>query len=116
MNSNGVMEAKGRQYTHNVTLRLNHCSSGKTVNITYHACAFVALGNQHAMRMFHIVICDLSGSKIFFHVSLTALFFSKKEIEYKMCVLIFSTSFVRNIYHSKNNLARYDQKFIFVLM
>ena len=68
MNSNGVMEAKGRQYTHNVTLRLNHCSSGKTVNITYHACAFVALGNQHAMRMFHIVICDLSGSKIFFHI------------------------------------------------
>jgi hypothetical protein len=29
--------------------------------------------------------------------------FQKKVIEYKMCVLIFCTSFVGNISHSKNN-------------
>ena len=29
---------------------------------------FVALGTQHAMRMRHIIICDLSGSAVFFHI------------------------------------------------
>jgi len=29
---------------------------------------FVALVIQHAKRMRHIVICGLSGSKIFFHI------------------------------------------------
>jgi len=30
-----------------------------------------------------------------------AQFSEKKVIEHKMCVLIFSTTFVRNIFHSK---------------
>jgi len=29
---------------------------------------FVAKGIQHAMRMSHIVMCDLPGSTIFFHM------------------------------------------------
>ena len=38
------------------------------INITYSGCVFVALIIQHAMRMRRIVICGLSGSKIFFHI------------------------------------------------
>jgi hypothetical protein len=45
-----------------------HCCSGKVISTIYSECAFVALGIQHAMRMRHIVICVLPGSKIFFHI------------------------------------------------
>ena len=41
---------------------------------------------------------------------------SKKVTAYKMRVLIFSTNFVWNIFHSKKNWARYDQKFILVFL
>ena len=37
-------------------------------------------------------------------------FWKQKVTEHKMCVLIFSTTFVRNISHFKKNSARYDQK------
>ena len=33
-----------------------------------------------------------------------------------MCVLIFSTTFVSEVFHSKNNSARYDNKCILVFM
>jgi len=36
---------------------------------TQSECVFVALGIQYAMAMHHIVICSLSGSTIFFHIS-----------------------------------------------
>ena len=42
--------------------------------------------------------------------------FRKKVTEHKMCVLIFCTTFVWNISHSKKNLARYGQKCISVYM
>ena len=38
------------------------------MNITQPECVFVALGIQNAMRMRHIVICDLHRSTIFFHI------------------------------------------------
>ena len=38
-------------------------------NVLHILSVCVALGTQHAMRMCHIVICDLSGSAIFFHIS-----------------------------------------------
>jgi len=46
----------------------------------------VALGIQYEMRMRHIVICGLSGSKTFFPHYLIKARFSKKVTEYKMCV------------------------------
>jgi len=42
--------------------------------------------------------------------------FREKKIRNTKYVLIFSTTFVRNISHSKNNWARYDQKLIKVII
>jgi len=55
---------------------------------------FVALGMSHAMRMPHIVTCRLPGSTILSHVIHKRHDFRIKVIEYKMCVLLFSTTFV----------------------
>ena len=43
----------------------NHCCSGKAISITYSECVFVALGIQHAMRVRHVVICNLCGCNIY---------------------------------------------------
>jgi hypothetical protein len=64
--------------------------SGKAISIKYSKCLFVALGIHHAMRMCHIVICGLSG--YFSTLSHKRHDFRKKVIEYKMCILIFSTT------------------------
>jgi hypothetical protein len=49
--------------------------------------------------MHRIVICGLPGSTIFFHI--TSQTAHKKVTEHKMCVLIFSTTFVQTISLSK---------------
>jgi hypothetical protein len=51
---------------------------------------------------------------IFPHYLINGTF--KKVIAYKMCVLIFSTTFVWNIFHSTKNWERFDQKCISVFM
>jgi hypothetical protein len=69
------------------------------------------------MRMHRIVICDLSGSKVFFpHYLTNGMIFEQKKnvIQHKMGVSIFSTTVIGNISHSKKNWARYDQKRILV--
>jgi hypothetical protein len=89
----------------------------KDISITQSGCVFVAFGIQHAMRLRHRIICDLSGSTIFFHtVSLTARFCKKKVIEHEIIVLIYSTTFEGNIFHSKKKRARYDQNTYWVFI
>jgi len=64
------------------------------MSIRYFECVFVALGMQHAMRMRHIVICGLSGSKTFFsHYLINWTIFGGKKIwTWKVWVFIFSTN------------------------
>jgi hypothetical protein len=82
----------------------------KTVSSAYSERLFVALDNQHEMHIRHIPTCNLPDSTIFFHIiSWTAPFSKKKKPKLLniKCVLIFSTTFVWNISHSKNNWARH---------
>jgi hypothetical protein len=88
---------------------------GKVISTVLHIVC-VALGTRHAMRMRHIVICGLPRYKIFFPRYLTKGTVYKKVTEHKMCVLIFSTTFVCNIFLSKKNRGRYDKKCILVFM
>ena len=57
----------------------NHCCGEKVVNIIYSGCVFVALGNQHVMRMVSVVICGLPGFTIFFTLSHKVTIFEKKK-------------------------------------
>ena len=44
----------------------NHCCSGKAISIRYSESVFVALVIKHAIRLRHIVTCNMSGSAIFY--------------------------------------------------
>jgi len=94
----------------------NHCCSGNVISVTYCDCGFVSSVIQHGKSMRLIVICGLHPLEYFSTLSHKRHFFLEKGTEHKMCVLIFSTTFVWNISHSKKNWARYDQKCILVFI
>ena len=57
----------------------NHCCNGKTISVIYSKC--VTLHIQHAMRMHHIAICELSGCATRLHnTSQNGKIFDKKVI------------------------------------
>jgi hypothetical protein len=95
----------------------NHCCGGKAMSITYSECVFEALGIQHAMQHapYFIVICDLSGSILFFS-SHKWKNIQKEVTEHKTYVLIFSTNFSCDISYFKKHSARCDQKCVSVFV
>jgi len=69
----------------------------KSISITYCECVSVALGIQHAMRMRRHIVMLWSAplhNTFFPHYLINGTIFEKKVTEHKMCVLIFSTTFV----------------------
>jgi len=71
-----------------------HCCSGNTISITYSESVFVDFGIQYAMRMRHIVTCDLLSYTLSHKQPRLK---KKKVFKDKMYVLIFLLS----ISHSK---------------
>jgi hypothetical protein len=109
-----------RQCTYNVMLRCVHAS-------------IVAVEKQWVLHNLSVCIYSLryparNAHAPYFHVRPFPVYntfstlsrkrhdFRKKVIKHKICVLIFSTSFVWNISHSKNKWERYDKKCILVFM
>jgi hypothetical protein len=81
----------------------NHRWRGKEISITYSQCVFVALGIQHAMRMRRIILSPVACPAVpyFSTLSHKRNDFRKEVTERNMCVLIFSTTSILNISHSK---------------
>jgi hypothetical protein len=103
-----------RQCMYNITLRrviATIVAVGKQCTL-HRVIECVALVVQHEIRMGHIVICGLPHSAIFFHIVYKLAWFSNKVFKNKMCVFIFSTTYVWNISYSKKKWARYDKKSI----
>jgi len=78
----------------------NHCCSGKAVSITYSECVSVVLVIQHAKCMCHIILLSVACPAVPYF---STLFHKQNDFEkkiyilYKMCVLIFITTFAWNI-------------------
>jgi hypothetical protein len=93
-------------YKRNIKARSrNYCCCRKAISITYSVCVSVTLVIQHAQRMRRIILSSVSCLALpyFSTLSHKRHDFWEKVIEYKMCVLIFSTPFICNISHSNKN-------------
>jgi hypothetical protein len=98
---------------HNIqTHSCNHCCSRKSKCITPPISAYMAFVIQHA-----VCICRVACLTHFGTLSHKLRNFrggGGEVTEYKMCVSVLSTTFVKNIPHSKKKWVRYDQKCILV--
>jgi len=106
-----LMYKQDRQCTCNITFkRLRGTNVAVEKQWALHSpnlSTLAALGIQHAMHMCHMVCPTL---QYFSTLTQKRHDFRKKITEHKMCFLFFSTTFIWNIFHSKKNWARYDQK------
>jgi hypothetical protein len=107
-----------RQFTHvrnTKALSYNHCCCGKAMSMTCFECvcslSYPAC-KAHAPYYSHLWPVWLN------HVSSTLSHkwhdFRREAIEYKMCVLIFYTTFICNISNFRRNSARYCYKCAYV--
>ena len=90
----------------------NHFYRGKEIIIKYSECVFAALFIEHAIRMRRILLSSLVCLAVrhFPTFSHKGHDFRKKVAAHRMRVLIFSTTFIRNISHFKKDSARYCHK------
>ena len=102
-------ETRSVRLMYNIEARsCNHCCCRKAMSITQPECVYWYPGcNAHAsychlwpVRLYNIFLPYLTNGTIFE---------KKKIIERKICVLIFSTTFVLNVSHSKNKWDIYDK-------
>jgi hypothetical protein len=77
----------------------------KAINNTYNEYAPVVLVIQHSKPTRRVILSSVISPALpyFFHIISQTARFSGKVIEHKMCVVVFSTTFVGNISHSKKN-------------
>jgi hypothetical protein len=79
----------------------NSCCRGKAISVTYSECVSVALLIQHAKSILHIILSSVADMTVKYAITLYHKqhdFRNKKLLNIK---LIFSTTFVRKISHSK---------------
>ena len=93
----------------------NHCCSGEAISITYSDCVFISLCIQH-VAYFMCNLLPVWVYSIFFALFHKRHLFSENVSQQKICVLILSSNFVRNISNSKKNWAGCDQKCILVFI
>ena len=104
----------------NLACSRNHCSSRKAVSIRHSECVCVCVSFviQHAMRMRSMTMSTVTCLALpyFSTLSHKRHDFRGGVIEHKMCVLIFSTTFVWNISHPKKNSGRYHSYLLTYLL
>jgi hypothetical protein len=85
----------------------NRCCRGKAKSIKYYACVFVALIIRHEKSMLLMIFSSVPCLAVLHFSTLFHKWndFRENFIEHKMCVLLFSTYFVRNTSHFKKNSA-----------
>jgi len=82
----------------------SRCCCRKAVRVTCFTC--VCNPGYPAYKA-HAQCCGLSGSARFLHIISQRQDFRKKVIERELCVLIFCTTFVWNVSHSRESSVRY---------
>ena len=86
-----------------------------------YSCPSYQASKWHFYAPCDILFCGLSGTAKFFHIFHKRQDFLEKKkncfnIQHKIPLLIFSTSFIEDISHSRKNSVWYDHKFTQVLM
>ena len=84
----------------------NHCGSEEAISITYSGFVFLALSIQHAMRVRHTVIYDLSVPTIFYDIISQTARFSKSNVTEHIKCFVFLCNFFWHISHCKKNSTR----------